>query len=144
MAASSGISGFGTLFSWGGSDIAELTNITGPGESAGTIDITNHDSDDGYEEFVAGIRSGGDISIEGNFISTDTTGQIALHTDFQAGSKKTWIIKHPAWVASSHEYPQISGSGIVTAFSMGAPYNDKLSFSATIKVSGKPTLTVTA
>lgn len=144
MAASAGVSGFGTLFNWDSVDIAELTNISGPSESAATIDVTSHDSDDGYDEFVAGIRSGGDISIEGNFISTDSTGQIAMHTDFQAGSKKTWIIKHPAWVSSSHEYPQITGSGIVTAFALGAPYNDKISFSATIKVSGKPTLTASA
>jgi len=144
MASSSGVSGFGTLLTWDSADIAELTNISGPSESINTIDVTSHDSDDGYEEFVAGIKSGGDISIEGNFISTDSTGQIAMHTDFQAGSKKTWIIKHPSWVESSHEYPQVTGSGLVTAFALGTPYNDKISFTATIKVSGKPTLTASS
>ncbi len=95
-------------------------------------------------EFIAGIRDGGEISIEGNLITTDTDGQVAMHTDFQAGSKKVFIIKLPGWVASSHEYPQISGNGFVTAFSPNFPYEDKVSFSATIKVTGKPTLKVSA
>jgi predicted secreted protein len=75
-------------------------------------------------------------------ITTDTNGQIAMHADFQAGSKKAFIIKLPGWVSSSHEYPQITGYGIVTAFSMNFPFDDKVSFSATIKVTGKPTLAV--
>ncbi len=142
MAASSGISGFGTLLNWNSNDLAELTGISGPNESADAIEVTSHDSDDGYREFVAGLRNGGDISIEGNFISGDSDGQIAMHTDFQAGTSRSFKIKLPGWVSSSHEYPEIDGTGIVTAFSLNAPMDDKVSFSATIKVSGKPTLTV--
>ena len=142
MAASAAISGFGTLLNWDSSDIAELTSISGPSETANTIDVTSHDSDDTYAEFVAGIRDGGEISFDGNVITTDTNGQIAMHTDFQAGSKKAFIIKLPGWVSSSHEYPQITGYGIVTAFGMNFPFDDKVSFSATIKVTGKPTLAV--
>lgn len=142
MAASSGVSGFGTKLSWDGTDIAELSSISGPSESGETIDVTSHGSDDTYKEFVAGLRDGGEISFEGNFISSDTDGQIAMHTDFQAGSKKAFIIKFPSWVETSHEYPQISGYGIITAFSLDFPHDDKISLSGTIKVTGKPTLTL--
>jgi predicted secreted protein len=144
MAASTAISACGTLFNWDSADIAELTSISGPSQSLDTIDVTSHDSDDCYREFIAGLRSGGDISIEGNFLSTDTDGQVAMHTDFQAGEKKAFIIKFPAWVETSHEYPQITGNGYVTAFDVSFPFEDKVSFSATIKVTGKPTLTVSA
>ena len=142
--ATSAVSGYGTILTWDTADVEEMSNISGPSETAGTIDVTSHDSSDGYKEFIAGLRDGGDITFEGNFISTDSTGQIAMHTDFQAGSTKTWIIKHPAWVESSHEYPQITGSGIVTALSINPGLDDKISISGTIKVSGKPTLTAAA
>ena len=142
MAASSGVAGFGTKLNWDGQDIAELSSISGPSEAVDTIDVTSHDSDDTYKEFIAGLRDGGEISFEGNFISTDTDGQIAMHTDFQSGEKKAFIVKFPSWVESSHEYPQISGYGIVTAFALDFPSDDKISISGTIKVTGKPTLTL--
>jgi len=142
MAASSAIAGFGTLLNWDSVDLAELTSISGPSQSMDTIDVTNHDSDDSFREYLAGILNGGEISIEGNFLTTDTTGQVAMVTDFQARSKKAWKIKFPAWVSSSHEYPEIDGYGYVTALDISFPFEDKVSFSATIKVTGKPALTV--
>ena len=132
------ISGFGTKFNWNAVDIAEGTNITGPSESADMIDVTSHDSPNAYREFVAGLRNGGDISIEGNFIKGDTAGQIAMHADLQSGAKRAWIIKFPGWAAGA---PQISGFGFVTAFDPTFPYEDKIGFSATVKVTGIPTLT---
>lgn len=140
----SGVAAKGTLLSWDGTDVAELTSISGPTESMDPIDLTSHDSASSFREFVAGLRDGGDISIEGNFIKTDADGQITMHTDFQAGTAKTWIIKHPAWVETSHEYPQITASGLVTAFELSYPMEDKIGFTATIKVTGKPVLKVTA
>lgn len=142
--ASSGVAAWGTLFSWNAHDLAELTSISGPGESMDAIDLTSHDSADAFKEFVAGLHDGGDISVEGNFIKGDSDGQIAMHTDFQAGTAKTWIIKHPAWVETSHEFPQVTASGLVTAFELTYPMDGKIGFTATIKVTGKPVLKVTA
>ena len=133
----SGVSGFGTKLNWDGADLAELTSISGPSESMDTIDLTSHDSTEAFREFVAGLHDGGEISIEGNFIKGDSTGQIAMHTDFQAGTVKAWIIKMPGWASA----PQIAGNGYVTAFSLDYPFDGKISFSATIKVTGKPVLT---
>lgn len=144
MAASSGLAAFGTLLNWDGEDIAELTSISGPSESMATIDVTSHDSDDTYREFAAGLRDGGDITFEGNLLPTDTAGQVAMYTDFQAGSKKAFKIKFPAWVASSHEYPEVDGYGYVTAFALSFPYDIKISVRGTIKVTGKPTPTWSA
>jgi len=133
----SGVSGFGTKLNWDGEDLAELTSISGPSESMDTIDLTSHDSTEAFREFVAGLHDGGEISFEGNFIKGDSAGQIAMHTDFQAGTKKAWIIKMPGWASA----PQIAGNGYVTAFSLDYPFDGKISFSATIKVTGKPVLT---
>lgn len=133
---SDAVAGFGTIFTWDSVDIAELTNISGPGESMDTIEVTHHESSDAYKEYIAGLLDGGDISIEGNLIVTDSTGQVAMHTDFQAREAKDWIIKFPSWSAGT---PQFSGSGLVTAFNFTFPHDDKIGFTATIKVTGKPT-----
>lgn len=131
-----GISGKGTQFHWKTVDVLELTSISGPSEKADTIDVTSHDSASDYREFVAGLRDGGDISIEGNFIIGDSTGQIVMHTDFQAGTTGAWSIDFPT-------AGDIAGNGIITSWEISMPDDGKVSLSATIKVTGKPTLTVT-
>lgn len=135
----SAVAGFGSKLTWLATDVAELTSISGPSQSMDTIDVTSHDSADKFREFVAGLRDGGDITIEGNFIKGDASGQIAMHTDFQGGTVRAWIIKMPGWAAGK---PQMAGNGYLTAFEMSYPFEDKISFSATIKVTGKPVLTV--
>ena len=141
--ATSALSAWGAKFNWDGEDIQELTSISGPTETLDTIDVTSHDSTEAFREFAAGLHDGGEVSIEGNLIVGDTDGQIAMHTDFQAGSTKAFILKHPAWTAEpAHEYPEVTGNGIITAFSADFPFDGKISFSATMKVTGKPTLTL--
>ena len=136
--ASSGISAFGTVLLWNYSKVAELTTISGPSESVNTIDITSHDSDNGYEEFVAGIKSGGEISLEGNLISSDTNGQIAFHTDVQGGTKRTGYLVLPMGVGQAMTF-----SGLAKGFSAALPYNDKISVTGSLQISGKPTLLTT-
>jgi len=134
-----GFSGFGTVLNWDGEDIAELTGISGPSMSAEVIDLTSHDSADSFREKVAGVRDGGEISIEGNFIPGDTAGQIAAIADFIAGSTKEVIITGPTaagftWTADA----------FISAFEPSHPFDDKLSFTATLTITGKPVLAVTA
>ena len=109
----------GTQLEWNANALVDLTSISGPRESMETIDLGNHDSADAT---VAGLRDGGEISFEGNFIKGDST-------DFQRGTKGAWIIKCPGYVRS--------GNGILTSFKR----NLDGSVSGTIKVTGKPTLT---
>ena len=132
----SGYPAFGTQLTWDSGDILELTSISGPSESADDIDMTSHDSADSFKEFIAGLRDGGEISFEGNFIPSDSTGQIAMHTDFQAGSTKAWVITFPSSLGS------LSGNGHIKAFDFSFPNDTQIAISATIKVTGKPTLTI--
>ena len=138
MADTEAKSAFGTTLKKGATAIAELTNIGGPSLSAATIEATSHDSDDGYREFLQGLRDGGDISIEGNFIPGNA-GQVALTTDLNDGSLDAYTITFPAVMATTWTF-----NAIVTAFECSAPFDDKASFTATLKVSGKPSLNVTA
>ena len=127
-------SGFGATLDWGGTTIAELTSISGPSESADTVDVTSHDSSNEFREFIVGLRDGGEISIEGNFYPGDTDGQKQLHTDMQAGSSNTFTLTAPDGTTN------YSGTAICTGFEPSFPMDGAMTFSATLKISGKPTL----
>jgi predicted secreted protein len=138
MTASAGTSAFGTFLFWNGAKVLELTSISGPSESRNTIDVTSHDSDDAYAEYIAGVAEGGEISLEGNLITTDSAGQVAFHTDLQAGTKRTGFIVLPMALGKAFTF-----TGMGSGFSGSYPYDDKASVSGTVKVSGKPTYLTT-
>ena len=133
----SGVSGYGTLLNWDGADLAEVKTISGPSESMDTIDLTSHDSADKFREFVAGIHDGGEITVEGMCIVGDTTGQVAMHADFQATTVKAWEIRFPSYASA----PVITGNGYIISWSWDFPYDGPITFTCTIKVTGKPTYT---
>lgn len=119
--------------------VAGLTSIGGLELSADTIDTTTLDSDGGYREFIAGFKDAGEVSLEG-YLETETgKGQKELYDLFESGTVEKFVIQFPAETKTSWEF-----SGVVTGFSTSADLEDPLSFSASIKVSGKPTLTVGA
>lgn len=142
MTASSAKAGFGTTLKRTSSlyAIAELTKIGSPEISLATEDVTNHDSADGYEEVIATILSAGDVTLEGNFIAGDTNGQIGLMSDMNNKTLQDFTITFPTAVAAAWTF-----KAYVTKVKIGdAEVKGKLSFSAALKISGKPTLAVTA
>jgi predicted secreted protein len=132
----SAISAYGAKVNWNSNDIAEVISISGPGESVDSLDVTSHDSANEFREFLAGLRDGGEVSFEANFVSSDTDGQIALHTDFQAGTSRTCQVTLPDSLGN------ISGTAICTAYEFSFPVDGPARISCTIKYTGKPTLTI--
>jgi predicted secreted protein len=124
-----------------GNPVAELTNIGGVEIKVDTIDVTSHDSASGYKEWIGGLKEAGEVAIEGNFIPGDTLGQIGLHTDMVAGTLQDFVITFPAALATTWTF-----SAIVTRFKVNdAKSGDTVaSFSATLKISGAPTLGIGA
>ncbi len=118
--------------------VAGLTSIGGLELSADTIDVTTLDSDGGYREFIAGFKDAGEVSLEGYLELTEGKGQDDLYDLFESGDVEKFVIEFPPAVNAKWEF-----NGIVTGFGTGADLEDPLSFSATIKVSGKPTLNTT-
>jgi len=132
---SSGHDAFGTFLIWNYQKLLELSNISGPSQTADDIDMTSHNSADGFKEFIAGLRDAGEISIEGNFVPSNTKGQIAFHTDMQAGTARTCWISMPMATASS-----VTFSAYAKGFDSSFPVNDKIGVSGGLKISGKPTM----
>ncbi|MDD4985866.1 MAG: phage tail tube protein [Dehalococcoidales bacterium] len=136
----SAIAGYGVVLSRDTNDIAELTNIDGVQVTQETVDVTSHESADGYREYIPTLRDTGEINIEGNFIGGDSDGQLGLEDDLNAGTLQSFTITFPYALSATWTF-----SAYVTAFKAGGfPVDGKVPFSATLKVSGKPTLGVTA
>lgn len=123
----------GTKFKKGTTEIGELTSINGLDLSADTIEKTT--LSDSWRKFGQGLKDGGDVSVSGYFDPTEHEG---LFTDFDLGTESTYTIEFPTAMGAKWEF-----TAVVTGYSTGAEMEDNISFEATLKVSGKPTLTVT-
>ena len=141
----SGRDGFGTQFkratTIGGGTyevIANVTNIGGPDRSRETIDVTSHDSTDGWMEFIGGLKDGGEISLDINYDPAETTHD--LDDDFDDATPRGYQIVILPDTIDEHTW---TISGIMTGLGDEFPYDDKMGRTMTIKVSGKPTLAAT-
>lgn len=135
MASSDSISSLYTRLLRNGYVVAEITSMGDVSVIRDDIDITHYDSDDGYKEYLPGLADGGEITIEGNFIVGDTNGQIGLKADFEAGTVQSFELALPNAANSSWEF-----SAIVNSFGETQPNGEAIGFTATMKVTGKPTL----
>ena len=119
--------------------VGGLTEIGGLELSADTLDTTTLDSDGGYREFIGGFKDAGEVSLSGYLEITATDGQKKMYDAFESGAEQTFAIEFPESIGDKWSF-----KGIVTGFSTGASLEDLISFGSTIKVSGKPTLTLGA
>ena len=112
--------------------IPNLTSITGPGQSAETMDVTAHDSPDGFMEFVGGLKDGGEVSAEAHY---DATSHSVLEGDL--ADTVNYEIALPTgdkWAVAL----------ILTNFEVDNPYDGSSALSLTWKITGKPTFTAAA
>lgn len=130
--------GFGTTLTWDSETVAGLTAINGIEISVDSVDVTTHQSADSHKEFIPGLLDAGEVSIEGFFDYTDTAGQHAMLTDMNARSSKTGVITFPTATGTTWTF-----TGFITGLKIGdASLADGIPFSATIKITGKPTFAV--
>ena len=139
MPVTSAVAGFGTLIQWNTVNLAEISAISGPSMKVDTIDVTHYASPDKFREYVVGLIDGGEVTIEGNFITGDTLGQVAFTTDFYALTKREVIITGPTAAAFT-----LTFDALITAFEPDYAMDGRLGFTATLKVSSKPVLAITA
>lgn len=128
----------GTTLKAGEVKVGGLTSIGGLELSSDTIDVTTLDSDGGYREFINGFKDAGEVSVEGFFFAGKDAGQKSMYDLFESGASEEFTITFPIETGASWTF-----NGLVTGFATSVDLEDPLSFSATIKVSGKPTLVTT-
>ena len=126
-----GIKSFGTTISYDGTVIGGVESINRSGGDRNMIDITTQDDTDGFKKFIGGLRDAGTCEITGNYIIGDA-GQTKLRNAEITDEAKSVIITFS------------DGSTITfNAFPMppddDAPLDDKVTFKASLKITGKAT-----
>jgi len=114
--------------------IAELTNIDGPGFSVDIADISSHD--DTWKKKVAGLKDGGQVQIQGNWLPAHATQGASTGLLSNLGTETDFKIVFPDSGSTTWDI-----SAIPSGLNPSGPHTDKLSFSATLDISGEPTLT---
>jgi len=123
-----------------GTAYAYLTKIEGLSIKANTIDTTALDTTGGYKTFINGFKEVDDVSLSGFF---DYSAHDEILTDLQAGTKSSYTIQFPP-APGGTTGASWTFDAIVTNFKTGAGVDAVVSFDATLKVSGQPTLTAGA
>lgn len=124
--------GYGSKFAiYNGSayiDVAEVTNITWPGYSRDAVDATHMASPNTFREYIAGLMDAGEVSVEINFVPSATDVIVAA----MVAGVGQFQIEHVSGM-------KLQFSAIVTGYEAAVPLDDKMTASATFKVTGKPT-----
>lgn len=129
--------GYGTTFTWHSQLIGEITRIGSVSLTLGKVEATTLDSPNSYKEYLPGLIDPGEIELEG-WLDPDDAGQALLLSDLNDRSEQAWVITFTAAISSA----TWEGNGYVVAFSAGEATPEGLvPFTATIAITGKPTLT---
>ncbi len=112
--------------------IAELNDFDGPTMKRDTIDTTSLDTTGGYRTFIAGFRDGGEVTLNLNFTYASYD---ALKDDFDSDDARDYKIVLPDAGNTTLWF-----TALVTSLGMKVPNNDKVTASATLKISGEVTL----
>lgn len=141
MAETEAATGYGTWLKRGGVTATgfalvdiEITNIGGPGAARTTPQASHMTSPGRYHEYIAGMLDAGEIPVEYAFVPQDPDPILAC---VEAG-KVFYQIGNDDWDVI------LQFQGIMSMSPPGIPLDDKMTGSATIKISGKPTLEAAA
>lgn len=116
--------------------IANLTSIGEIGVESEEIDATDLDSPNNYKEFIAGSKDAGEVSLAGNIKDESNVEKMLALAESQ--SVETWNVEYPS--GAKWQF-----SAFVKSFKDGEKTTDGLAtFTATLRISGKPVYTKSA
>lgn len=115
-------------------DIAEVTDISGPSESVEVIDVTHLGSASSRREYISGAIDSGEVTISGNYLPA-TAAQTVLRTNMNARTENNYQITFTDTGSTTWTF-----AARVTAHEVTMSEGDAVSFSATLKISGAITV----
>jgi predicted secreted protein len=127
--------GCGGTLNLGGTTITQLNNIVPPKFESDDIDVTTHDNTNGFRTYIKGMSDAGEIECEGNFDYTKNYAK--CYELMTTRTLQTVTITMPTLPTAT----KFECSGYVKSLETEDPVDDKIPFTCTIKVSGKPTIT---
>jgi len=130
---------FGCYLERGAITYAQVTNISGPGLSLDTEDVTSHDSTGGWEEVVGTILRSGEVTLD---LVYDPAG--ATYANAAAGLLADLVARTLVddfhLVFSDAGATEWDFSAFVVGFEPSMPVGGALTATAKFKLSGQPTL----
>ena len=113
-----------------------ITALPPPPFSRDAVDVTSLSSPNATREYIPALREPGEVSLDLNWVPGNATDLVLIEILDETDSRLfqiTYAQVTPARVCSFHAY--------VSAFEPGVPYDDKMTATVTLKVSGKPVWT---
>lgn len=130
--------GIGVKMMFGETPVAELSSVGGIAVTTETIDVSNHDTQGGYREFVTSLKDAGEFTVEGNFVGGDA-GQKAVYDAAQSSGLTNVTITFPQAEGETSGAKWECMCLVTSCTPVGdATVDAQLTFTATLKVSGKP------
>src|SRR4051812_14284230 len=115
--------GYSTLFKSGNgavpevfTTLAEVTGITPPAMSRDTVDATHELSPGAWREFIAGLKDGGEVSLDLNFVAGGTAAA-SLMAELDIDGPSASINRQIIFPDASY----FTFAGILTGFEPDAP-----------------------
>jgi predicted secreted protein len=144
--------GFNTLFqifdetvspsAW--TTIAEVTSITPPALARDAQDATHTESTGGWREFIPGLKDGGEVSVEMNFIPGGA-GVALILSQFNSSDLTQCRVLFPDGTHGANPTSTIwAFNAVCTGFAPEAPIDDVMKATAKFKVTGQPTFSPAA
>lgn len=116
--------------------LAEMTELNPPETSRDSVEYTHFASPDGYKEFKPGLADAGEVSLTYNLVPGLFDDDV-IHTHLATRAVETWRIQFPNGA-------KLDVKAFATAHGRATPIDDRMTGSATFKVTGKPGLTPAA
>jgi len=127
---------FGKVVSNTYTALAEVTDLSSPELSRDSVDFTHFGSPDRYREFKPGLADAGEVSVTYNLVP-GLADDLVIATHLATNTVETWRIVFPNGA-------KLDFTGFATKHGHATPMDDKMTGSATFKISGKPVLTPAA
>lgn len=118
-------------------EVGALSSVSGIDASADEVEVTDMGNTDGYREYLPGFKDGGEVSLSG-YMDGEDAGQARLYELMESGDVVDCKIQFPTKIGKTWSF-----KAGVTKFTTSADVDDAITFEATLKVSGKPTLAAT-
>lgn len=137
MPASVAIPTLGTTISLNGTPIGQIMDITGPGLSTDTDEITNHSSPDHTEEFIATIKRTGTVAFPLVFNPGDAEHAL-LFDEWLNRSLSPYVMTYPDEDGNADAGATWTFDAYCTGFANAAPVAGHLAADIVLKISGSP------
>jgi predicted secreted protein len=113
--------------------LGEITNVSPPPMTRDILDATHMESPGGWREFIAGLKDGGEMSVDLNFVPGGATDE-TLRDMQTEGEPRPLKVRFPNGVEWGFD-------AYCTGYEPAVPVDDKMTATATFKITGEPDFT---